>query len=135
MKVTYEMTGMKQLQGNIERQKIRIKREATKICLAEANSIMQESLSEVPVDTGALARSAFVEQQANGDVTFGYGKEHTQTNGKTGKPTDEYMLAVHERLDVRHTTGKAKFLEDPINRHKDKLEASFARKLRRAFGL
>ena len=135
MKASCHVEGLDTLQGKITRQKIKVKREAKKVCLAEAEEIMKESLAEVPRDTEALADSAFIEQQENGDVIFGYGKDNVQTNPKSGRLTSEYMMAVHERLDVHHDVGKAKFLEDPINRNKGKLEKSFAQKLKRAFGL
>lgn len=134
MKVSFEINGIKELQGNCERQIVRVRREAARCCLEEAEEIMMESLSEVPSETGALASSGFVEQDADGDCTFGYGGTHAVVNDKTGQSTDEYMVAVHERMDVVHPHGKAKFLEDPVNRHKMKLEDTFLRKLRRAFG-
>lgn len=134
MKVTFEVTGVKELQGNCTRQIVRVKREAARCCLEEAEAIMMESLGEVPSESGSLASSGFVEQGSDGNCTFGYGGAHAVMNPKTGQSTDEYMVAVHERLDVVHPNGKAKFLEDPVNRHKEKLEATFMQKLRRAFG-
>lgn len=135
MKVEMNLVGDKQLDATLNRQKIRIKKEASKICLAEAEAIMAESALEVPRDTGALADSAFISQGSDGNVTFGYGALNTQINPKTGKPTNEYMVTVHEDLNTYHPVGKAKFLEDPVNRRKEPLLRNFIKKLRRAFKL
>ena len=45
------------------------------------------------------------------------------------------MVAVHERLDVYHPNGKAKFLEDPVNRHTRKGTDSIAAKIRKLLHL
>lgn len=104
-----------------------------KVAMDEVRSIMEESLSEVPRGTGALAASAFINQDRKGNITFGYGGANTQINPVTGESTDEYMMSVHERLDARHPIGKAKFLEDPVNRHKATLEKDLANKLSKFF--
>ena len=129
-----ELTGDKELQGNIERTVVHVRREAKKFIAAEAEAIMEESMAEVPVETGALKASAFVEIDHEGNATFGYGGGNIQTNPKSGILTEEYMLSVHERLDVIHPNGKAKFLEDPVRRHEQKMESTLAARLRRYLG-
>jgi len=71
----------------------------------EGLAIMAESVKQVPVDTGRLRSTHYV-SPPTGDkddpvCTLGYG-----TN---------YGVYVHERPELKHTSGKAKFLEDPIN--------------------
>jgi hypothetical protein len=75
----------------------------------EGEELIAEAKEEVPVDTGALLASGFVEQpEIQGDtVTVRCG---------FGGPATEYAFYVHEKLDVYHPTGKPKFLEDPFNR-------------------
>ena len=69
----------------------------------EAFDIFEESQAEVPVDTGRLLNSGVVgAMQGRVGYIIAYG-----TN---------YALPVHERVEVRHTVGKAKYLEDPFNR-------------------
>ena len=89
------------------------------LLLEGANDIIEDSRGEVPVDTGTLRSSTFVDEPSRSEteisVEFGYGRENDMTNPRTGLLASEYMLAVHERLDVAHTNGKAKFLEDPLN--------------------
>lgn len=104
-----------------------------KVAMEEAQSIMDESLAEVPKDTNSLASSAYINQDRKGNITFGYGGKNAQTNPVSGSNTEEYMLAVHERLDVHHPNGKAKFLEDPVNRHAAALEQNVANKLKNFF--
>jgi len=71
--------------------------------------ILEESQRLVPVDTGRLKRSGFVEtrQTAGGTVAaIGY--------GRYGRPT--YAAFVHENLNVRHAPPtQAKFLEVAVN--------------------
>ena len=56
----------------------------------------------VPVDTGALRRTITDRRVSDGHI------EVTAGGGKVN-----YAIPVHERLDVRHPTGTAKFLEKP----------------------
>jgi len=75
----------------------------------EGEELIAEAKEEVPVDTGALRASGFVEApeiQGN-TVTVRCG---------FGGPATEYAFWVHERLDVYHPVGKAKYLEDVFNR-------------------
>jgi len=78
--------------------------------------IMEESLRQVPKDTGALASSAFYDIRKAEDygyeATLGYGG--SVINPKTGIPVMDYAVIVHEDLEAFHPIGKAKFLEDPI---------------------
>ena len=104
-----------------------------KVAVEEVKNIMEESLDEVPRGTGALADSAFINQDRKGNITFGYGGKNVRKNTATGRTTDEYMLAVHERLDYKHEQGKAKFLEDPVNRHMATLEKDLANRLKTFF--
>ncbi len=71
--------------------------------------IFDRSQELVPIDTGDLMASGFIEtrETANGVGVFvGY--------GRFGKP--HYAGFVHERLDLRHAKGKqAKFLEAAVN--------------------
>ncbi len=67
----------------------------------EGLALQTASMEETPVDTGRLRASAYT-KAAEDQITVGYGTD--------------YALAVHERVDVPHKTGKAKFLEDPYLR-------------------
>jgi len=91
---------------------------------ATAQEIMAESKMQVPKESGTLLSSAFYEVHRRTDIggysyeaTLGYGGNGDPINPITGKPASYYMVAVHERLDVSHPAGKAKFLEDPMREY------------------
>ncbi len=73
----------------------------------EAEAVMERSKAEfVPVDKGDLRATGRVEEvegAADGFwVSMAYGSEEV-----------DYALPVHERLDVHHPHGQAKYLEVP----------------------
>ena len=66
--------------------------------------IMADSKELVPVDLGTLKASGHVTaDESAGVVTLGY-----------GGPAADYAIVQHESLDFHHTTGQAKFLEEPF---------------------
>jgi hypothetical protein len=72
----------------------------------EAEGIMERALELVPVETGELAASAFIDP-----VEQRGGKTSVLMGFKAGHAT-----VVHERLDVHHPNGKqAKYLEAAVN--------------------
>lgn len=90
--------------------------------LVEAcEEILNESLMQVPYETGTLSNSAFYEitgsYKTGWEATIGYGGNGDPVNPLTGKPASSYMLIVHENLRAHHPLGKAKFLEDPVREY------------------
>ena len=81
----------------------------------EGESVMAESKSMTPVDTGALRASGFVHSPvtSNNDVSV----ELTY-----GGSASKYALFVHENLSATHHVGQAKFLEIPVLRNIPKIE-------------
>jgi hypothetical protein len=67
--------------------------------------IMGDAVLRTPVDFGPLRGSAFVSRPVQTSrgvvVVLGFGKD--------------YAVFVHERTDVKHTVGEAKFLENALN--------------------
>ena len=104
---TFEIEGIPQLRAALERAKDRAAPAMAAALLIEAEGAMRESRELVPVDTGALRGSGIVlapEVTMTGvSVDFGYG----------GTAAD-YAVIQHERTDLRHTVGQAKFLEQPV---------------------
>lgn len=93
-----------------------------------ANRIFAESQREVPVDTGTLRASGHVtlpeQRGAELAVTIGY-----------GGAAQAYAFIVHERLDAFHAPPtKAKYLEDPVNRERDRFREDMGAELRVALG-
>jgi len=73
-----------------------------------AKQLKEKSVAKTPIDTGELRSRAFVspviaEKNAM-IVTVGYASE-----------LPEYAIYVHERMDVRHRVGQAKFLESSLH--------------------
>lgn len=135
MKISFTVEGEKEFKENLKHAKTSYVKALWQAIKEEAHEIYEESLNEVPVgETGALKASAFLKEE-NADVILGYGGENDQINSKSGKSTKTYMVAVHERLDIHHAVGKAKFLEDPVNRHTAKFEDSIADKIKKYLNL
>ncbi len=72
----------------------------------EAEMIMGQSKRDTPVDTGRLRSSGTVQppkiRATSAEVALTYGTD--------------YAVYVHEIRGLNHPVGKAKFLEDAINR-------------------
>lgn len=114
---------------------------------ASCQDILEESLKQVPRDSGALASTGFYEVNRNqntkrytyyGVVGYagmaGAGAEHDTVNPETGKPVSSYAMIVHEDLDANHDAflgQKAKFLEDPV---RDYFDGDYARVAETYFG-
>lgn len=99
-----------------------------------AQNIMEQSLIECPVDTGALKRSAKFElaETVTGNISikmgYGYGSE---INPKTRRPVSEYAVPVHEITEAYHAPPtKAKFLEDPLLEQASTIQPFLAAKIR-----
>lgn len=91
----------------------------------EHEEIMTEAKRETPVDTGALRSSGHVNPpEIKGDVVV--------SEGGFGGPAAPYAVIVHERLDVNHPNGKAKFYEDPLNRARNGMEGRLAERMKKA---
>lgn len=102
---------------------------ATKAGTEQAcREILEESLKQVPRDTGTLASTAFYDvrrRMATKSYTYegivgyagqsGVGMSHDRVNPKSGAAASSYVMKVHEDLEASHPNGgKAKFLEDPV---------------------
>ena len=81
----------------------------------EAELIKTKSIEDTPVETGALRGSHKVEKPV---VSNNYSE--ITISIRVGGPSPgysdvHYAVYVHERLDLHHPIGKAKFLEDQVN--------------------
>lgn len=91
--------------------------------------IFDTSQALVPVDTGRLKRSGFLETRKGPrgvSASVGY--------AKGGRP--DYAVLVHERLDFIHKDPtQAKFLEEAVNRHVNEIGPRIQSFLKRNAGL
>lgn len=108
---------------------------ATKSATTQAcQEILEESLAQVPRETGTLASTGFYEvsrRLATKSYTYegvvgyagmaGSGASRDRLNQASGAWVSDYAARVHEDLSAEHPNGgKAKFLEDPVREYGDK---------------
>lgn len=87
--------------------------------------IFTESTEEYcPTDTGAMKASAKNELVADSDT------EHTRELSYN----TNYAIYPHERLNLHHNHGSAKFLEIPVEQNKDKLIKNMTSAMRDSLG-
>jgi len=129
-------TGIKEAQLRIEYFRANYPSKVATALKKEAELTMTESKREVPVDTGSLRNSGFVEAPKislnNISVKMGYGGVATKVNPKTGQLTTVYAITVHEDMETRHRVGKAKFLEDPIKKRRGMILENINLSIKRA---
>lgn len=128
MRISFNIGGVPEFTSACEAT-IRNVYRGTKTATEQAcQEILDESLKQVPRDTGTLASTGFYEVARRGDVkgysyegTIGYagltgsGSSRDRLNDKTGKMASSYAVQVHEDTTMPHPRGgKAKFLEDPV---------------------
>lgn len=93
-----------------------------KIVLRALVEIENNSAKRTPIDTGNLKASG-----------LGHAKLLASApSGAIGYTTNtaDYAIYVHERLDLKHPIGEAKFLENAVNEVKPKIEKKFGAELR-----
>lgn len=86
---------------------------------AAAEVILDASQADVPVDTGDLKRSGYTIRRGK-KATIGY--------------RDPVSVIVHENMRARHERGRAKFLENAMNSHRDEALEAIAAELRKTLG-
>lgn len=94
--------------------------------------VMTKSGNLVPVESGVLKESAFVEvrQTARGiTYGFGYGKDRGRRSPRSKKPPSQYAAIVHE-AERHHENGTNKFLETPFNEEINSLPVEIRSRIR-----
>ncbi len=91
---------------------------------AATEQLLDASRPEVPVASGRPG-AGLLRDSGRADA-----------DGLTGAVSydTEYAEKVHERMDFRHPTGRAKFLEGPLNENREALVETIADHIRRAIG-
>lgn len=100
---------------------------AAKALRNEGQEAFAESQMEVPVDTSALKQSGRLLPDTG---VYQKGNEVSVVIGYGGTALD-YAIYVHEDLTAHHPHGKAKYVEDPINRQRIGIESRIADKVER----
>lgn len=102
------VTGAAELLAKLERLRVDAPKAASAGGMAWAQRVMARSQALVPIDTGELKASGYVRLGPGGKVEIGY--------------SAPYALAVHERLNVRHRQGQAKYLEAAVDAERPSLK-------------
>ncbi|MFJ4009466.1 hypothetical protein [Streptomyces sp. NPDC090026] len=103
--------------GEVERA---LRPAAARGLLLSGEHVLGESQAVVPIDEAALSRS--------GTVSVDEGRLQAAVSYDT-----PYAARQHEEMDYRHAPGRqAKYLEQPLNASRRRIEAIFAAELRRA---
>lgn len=122
--MSLKLTGVKQLKNNLLKlAKEKGPSEYGKIVLRALVLIEKNSAKRTPVGkTGNLKASGLGHSKLLASAPSG-------AMGYTTNTAD-YAIYVHERLELKHTVGEAKFLENAVNEIKPKIEKKFASELR-----
>lgn len=88
-----------------------------------AELVFEATQREVPVDTGGLKGSGKVDVDGlHAEITYGEGLP------------DARAAIIHEKLDIRHDRGSAKYLENPTTASARQAFAAIAAGIRRKLG-
>jgi len=101
-----KLVGIPRVTKNIDTLKLRTVAEAKKVIKAEGERALQRAKELTPVRTGALRDSGKLVEKRSAS-----GTEFQISFGGDGV---DYALPVHERTDVRHRSGRSKFLETAV---------------------
>lgn len=97
--MSVKITGLGEIQRNAAQAVKRVKGATRAGAVALAEQIADNAARRTPQDTRELVESLYVSPSGD-DIEIGYGAAHA--------------AAVHERTEVPHTVGEAKFLERAI---------------------
>lgn len=86
----------------------------------EARKIKVESQKLAPVDTGFLQSSARVKKTGDAKFVIAY--------------LASYAMPVHERTEVKHENGEAKFLETAMKDHASKFLPNVKKSVKKDMG-
>lgn len=131
---SFVIKGDSELAANLKAYKDNMSAELAETMMELAGEIIRRSAEIVPKDTGELASRSFVEMVGDPkDQSFNavagyernglnYGSVNKDSAGKF------YSVPVHERLEINHPNGQAKFLEQPFK----EVESEYLEELRKA---
>ena len=122
--ITMTVSGSEAIVSSLQRLAPAALDEAASSAYMWAETVMNESKRECPVDKGFLRASGVVDEPRVASDGFAITLEY---------PT-EYAVYVHENLEANHPNGKAKFLEDPMMAHLGDLPDTIGRAVMNAAG-
>ncbi len=138
MKPTLKLKGSEKLAKRLELGGKNMTDAAARAMVTFAGEIERQSNALIPVDTGEQRARSFVEgpledREGNYVVIVGYEKHGAETGMKNQDVRgDFYAVALHERTNVRHTNGQAKFLETAVKNAMPEYATYIAKKTKKA---
>ena len=107
MAKSFELKGVPEVLGTLKKIEGKLPRNVGRALYEEALIEQKESMARTPVEFGTLRNSH--------ETSFpSYKGDEVSVEIKVGGPAAPYAVAVHERLDVHHKAGQAKFLESTL---------------------
>jgi hypothetical protein len=124
------------LKWNGERAKAAARRGGLSGLKRWADDVFDASQEEVPV---APVRGGFLRDSGQVSVDEGVGRAAVSYSGPPARSDGRFGGAdiaaiVHEDMGAQHSTGKAKYLEDPLNATKTSGPQTVAREIKAALG-
>ena len=107
MAKSFELKGLPEVLGTLKKIEGKVPRNAGRALYEEALIEQKESMARTPVEFGTLRNSHETSLPS-------YKGDELSVEIKVGGPAAPYAVAVHERLDVSHKAGQAKFLESTL---------------------
>lgn len=123
--------GLQSLLNKLKGRPLAMRQAVAPALMMEGETIISLAKPLTPVDHGFLVASGHVQLPiTEGDsvsITFGFGGVAGSGNQGGSNSSDVgYAAAVHERLDLNHPHGQAKFLEQPLNERKSSMSDRLA---------
>ena len=104
----FTLVGSREMRARMEDVAKDARRAIKKAVHKFAQTEMREMKRLVPVDTGTLKNSGYVDKpQENGS--------HITQELGFGGAAEEYAIVVHEDLEAWHENGQAKYVEQPLS--------------------
>lgn len=137
--VTVEISGSREIAATLRKLGLEAPKALAAGLYEEAEGTMTVAKTKTPVETGNLRASGHVATPViNGplvEIELGFGGPAGSGNhgGQTNAEDVGYALYVHERVELHHPVGQAKFLEAAFQERQDKAPSRLAAHLRRSW--
>lgn len=120
-RIDFDITGLRELAERLGRTRGELKKALSAAVKMAGENIRTESMRRTPVDLGVLRASHYVTdpEENNGIISV--------VVGCGGGPAAPYARIQHERLDLNHPEGEAKFLENAVKAEADNSRALLSR--------
>jgi len=124
--ITFTLIGLDELRRNMEALQPRMEHAVKQALYEEAQELRTDAMEHCPVDTGTLRDSHYATlPEQHGDAIV--------TEIGAGGPAKGYAIPVHERTELRHKVGEAKWLENAYKRRAAGFTERFASRVKYHF--